>query len=261
MNSQLISVVIPVYNERNTVGEVVRRVRALELPHDVEREIIVVDDGSNDGTDKVLRALEDSTVRVVRHAQNLGQGAAVRTGLDYVRGGVVVVQDADLEYDPADIPRIVQPIFDDKADVVLGGRFHQSRSVMPLTFMLMDRAVSIVACLLYNTSLSDVETGCRAFSTPTLSQVDIESDRFNFGQELIAKLQRQHARFVEVPVTYSGRIIGRKSSSRDRVRAMGALLRYRVRRVSSLRTTNSTVGSQVVDLRDSALNSARELVP
>lgn len=246
----MLSVVIPVFDERNTVGEVIRRVRTVDLPEGMEREIIVVDDGSRDGTDKVLRALEDSTVRVVRHPHNKGQGAAVRTGLTYARGEIVLIQDADLEYDPSDIPRIVQPIVDGQADVVFGSRFHPARSVMSLTNLLMDRALSLAACVLYNTSLTDIETGYRAFRTSTLSSVTIESDRFEFGPELTAKLFRLHARFFEVPVSYSGRIKGRKFGSRDRLSALVTLVKFRIRPLSSLSTSQGN-DATIIDVRDS----------
>jgi glycosyltransferase involved in cell wall biosynthesis len=259
-NARMLSVVIPVFDERNTVGEVVRRVRMVELPEGVDREIIVVDDGSRDGTDKVLRALEDSTVRVVRHPANQGQGAAVRTGLGYVRGDVVLIQDADLEYDPSDIPRIVQPILDGQADVVYGTRFHASRSVMRLTNLIMDRALSVGASLLYNRSLTDIETGYRAFRTSTLSNVRIESDRFEFGPELTAKLFRLHARFFEVPVTYSGRIAGKKFGTKDRLSALKTLLTYRFRSTASLTVPAAQADLEeatIIDVRDSVKAPAR----
>jgi glycosyltransferase involved in cell wall biosynthesis len=253
MSSTMLSVVIPVFDERNTVGEVIRRVRMVELPEGMDREIIVVDDGSRDGTDKVLRALEDSTVRVVHHPQNQGQGAAVRTGLGYVRGQIVLIQDADLEYDPSDIPRIVQPIADGQADVVYGTRFHPARSVMRLTNLVMDRALSVTASVLYNRSLTDIETGYRAFRASTLSSVSIESDRFEFGPELTAKLFRLHARFFEVPVTYSGRIKGKKFGTKDRLSALVTLVRFRFRTTSSLSASAGAPLSDettIIDVRD-----------
>jgi glycosyltransferase involved in cell wall biosynthesis len=246
----MLSVIIPVFDERNTVGEVIRRVRNVELPEGMDREIIVVDDGSRDGTEKVLRAIEDSTVRVVRHDENRGQGAAVRTGLEFARGDIVLIQDADLEYQPSDIPRIVQPILDGQADVVYGSRFHPARSVMTLSNMMMDRALSLAANLLYNKSLSDIETGYRAFRRSSLAAVEIESDRFEFGPELTAKLFRLHARFFEVPVTYSGRIAGRKFGTKDRASALVTLIRFRFRSTESLTSARRPGDAEIIDVRD-----------
>jgi glycosyltransferase involved in cell wall biosynthesis len=226
----LLSVVVPVFNERNTVNEVVRRIRSAELPPDLDLEIVVVDDGSHDGTGAVLRNIEDSTVRVVRHETNKGQGAAIRTALQYVRGDVVVVQDADLEYDPSDISQMIKPIIDGRAEVVLGNRFHRARPVMPLTTLLLDQAVSIATCVLFNTSLADVETGYRAFDGEHLRSLTLESDGFGYGPELTAKSLRMDARIVEVPVSYTGRRIGRKSGPTDRLRAVGTLAKHRLRR-------------------------------
>jgi glycosyltransferase involved in cell wall biosynthesis len=242
----MISVIVPVFDERNTVGEVLRRVRQTDLPAGVDLEIIVVDDGSTDGTDKVLRAVEDSTVRMVRHDRNRGQGAAIRTGLTYARGDVVLMQDADLEYDPNDIFRMVQPVLEGRADVVLGTRFRHTRPVMSLSGMLLDRAVSITASLLYNTNLSDVETGYRAFSSSALAKVTIESDRFAFGPELTAKLLRKRARFVEIPVSYSGRVVGQKFKLSDRFRAIACLVRHRFASMPSEKVRDA----EVIDLRD-----------
>jgi glycosyltransferase involved in cell wall biosynthesis len=224
---RLLSVVVPVFNERNTVNEVVRRVKSVALPDGLEREIIVVDDGSQDGTDNVLDSIQDSTVRVERHGTNRGQGAAVRTGLRVSRGDIVLIHDADLEYDPDDIPAVLAPIMQKRAGVVLGTRFRSARAVMPLTDTLLDRAVSIVACALFNTTLTDVESGCKAFDAKLLRSVDIESDGFSFGPELIAKFLRLGASFVEVPVNYSSRRSGGKFAASDRLRAVMTLTRYR----------------------------------
>src|SRR5205085_1889978 len=151
-----LSVIVPVFNERNTVAEILRRMRRVELP--VDLEVVVVDDASSDGTDKILDALADSTVRVVRHPVNRGKGAAVRTGLDYVRGDLVLVQDADLEYDPEDWPRLLAPILKGKARVVYGSRFTGERKNMLFLHWVGNRFLSLVTNVLYNTTLSDMET-------------------------------------------------------------------------------------------------------
>ena len=153
-----LSVVVPVYNERNTLVEIVRRMRAVELPDSIEREIIVVDDGSDDGTRDVLQQLGDSTVRVVMHAHNRGKGAAVRTGFEHATGDYVLVQDADLEYDPEDWPRLLAPVLSGKARVVYGSRFTGERRNMLFLHWVGNRFLSLVTNVLYNTTLSDMET-------------------------------------------------------------------------------------------------------
>ena len=156
-----LTVLVPVYNERTTVAEVIRRMRAVELP--VVLQIIVIDDGSSDGSDKVLGAIEDSTVRVLRHKVNQGKGAALRTGLAEARGDLVLIQDADLEYDPNDWPRLLEPILRGKARVVYGSRFTGERkNMMPLHWM-GNRLLSLVTNVLYSSTLSDMETCYKLF--------------------------------------------------------------------------------------------------
>ncbi len=164
---ETLTVICPVYNERSTVAEVIRRMRAVELP--LVLQIIVVDDGSSDGSDKVLGALEDSTVRVIRHKVNQGKGASIRTGLAEARGDLVLIQDADLEYDPNDWPRLLDPILRGKARVVYGSRFTGERkNMMPLHWM-GNRLLSLVTNVLYTSTLSDMET-CYKLSTPRCSR-------------------------------------------------------------------------------------------
>jgi len=147
---QTLSVIVPVFNERGTVAEIIRRVRAVEVPLSVE--VIVVDDGSSDGTDKVLAALSDSTVRVVSHDRNQGKGAAIRTGLGVARGDLVLIQDADLEYDPDDWPKLLDPILKGKASVVYGSRFTGERKNMLLLHWVGNRFLSLVTNLLYQST-------------------------------------------------------------------------------------------------------------
>jgi len=217
-----LSVIVPVYNERRTVTEIVRRMRKVELP--VFLEIVIVDDGSDDGTEKILGALEDSTVRVVHHASNV-----VRTGLTHARGDLVLVQDADLEYDPEDWPRLLRPVLKGKAEVVYGSRFHGERANMHLSVWLGNRLLSAATNLLYGTSLSDMECGYKLFERRVLDAITIESERFDFEPEITAKVLRGGHRIYEVPVSYAGREQdeGRKFAWHDGVRALGTLVRYR----------------------------------
>ena len=225
-----LSVIVPVYNERNTVAEILRRIRAVEVPLQVE--VIVVDDGSTDGTGKVLSALEDSTVRVLTHPANLGKGAAVRTGLGSARGELVLIQDADLEYDPDDWPRLLDPVIKGKAEVVYGSRFRGERRAMRPSQWFGNRLLTLTANVLYRSTLSDMETCYKLFDRRVLDGITIESDGFDFEPEITAKVLRRGHRIYEVPVSYTGRdpSEGTKFEWRDGVRAISTLVRYRLAR-------------------------------
>jgi len=230
-NYQLLSVVVPVYNERVTVAEVIRRIRAVELPVDIE--IIAVDDGSSDGTDKVLAALADSTVRVLTHPVNKGKGAAVRTGMAAARGDLLLIQDADLEYDPADWPRLLEPVLRGKARVVYGSRFTGERKNMMPLHWIGNRFLSLVTNLLYSSTMSDMETCYKLFDRRVLEGLTIESDKFDFEPEITAKILRRGFRIYEVPISYAGREMseGKKITWRDGIGALRALIKYRFTRI------------------------------
>jgi glycosyltransferase involved in cell wall biosynthesis len=222
-----LTVIVPVFNERRTVAEVIRRMRAVELP--VELQIIAVDDGSSDGSDKVLGALEDSTMRLLRHPQNQGKGAAIRTGLAQARGDLVLIQDADLEYDPNDWPKLLEPILRGKARVVYGSRFTGERkNMLPLHWM-GNRLLSLITNVLYSSTLSDMETCYKLFDTHVLEGLTVVSNRFDFEPEITAKVLRRGYRIYEVPISYAGREHdeGKKITWRDGFGAMRALIKFR----------------------------------
>lgn len=223
----LLSVIVPVFNERSTVAEIIRRIRAVRLPVDVE--VIVVDDGSTDGSDKVLAAVGDSTVRVLHHAHNEGKGAAVRTGLEVIRGDLVLIQDADLEYDPADWSRLLDPILRGKALVVYGSRFTGERKNMLPLHWIGNRLLSLITNILYSSTLSDMETCYKLFDRRVLEGITIESDRFEFEPEITAKVMRRGHRIYEVPISYAGREVseGKKITWRDGFGSIKALVKYR----------------------------------
>jgi glycosyltransferase involved in cell wall biosynthesis len=225
---RLLSVIVPVFNERTTVTEIVRRMRHVDLPMDLE--IIVVDDCSSDGTDKILAALEDSTVRVIRHNTNLGKGAGIRTGLAVARGDLVLIQDADLEYDPEDWPKLLHPLLRGKAQVVYGSRFTGERKNMLFWHWVGNRMLSLVTNVLYNTTISDMETCYKLFDRKVLDGITIVSDRFDFEPEITAKVLRRGYRIYEVPISYNGREFdeGKKITWKDGFGALWALIRFRV---------------------------------
>jgi glycosyltransferase involved in cell wall biosynthesis len=224
-----LTVVVPVFNENTTLVEVLRRMRSVDLPEAVEREIIVVDDGSTDGTREVLRQLGDSTVRVIMHEHNQGKGAALRTGIAHATGEYVLVQDADLEYDPEDWPRLLNPVLKGKARVVYGSRFTGERRNMLLLHWVGNRFLSLTTNVLFNSTLSDMETCYKLVDRSLLEQLDLQANRFEIEPEITAKILKRGVRIYEVPVSYTGRDLdeGKKITWRDGFSALWTLIKYR----------------------------------
>jgi glycosyltransferase involved in cell wall biosynthesis len=222
-----LSVIVPVFNERSTVAEIVRRMRSVDLP--VDREIVLVDDGSYDGTGDVLTQLHDSTVRVLKHGENRGKGASIRTGLESATGDIVLVQDADLEYDPEDWPRLLAPLLKGRARVVYGSRFTGERRNMLFLHWVGNRFLSLVTNILYNSTLSDMETCYKLFDRRVLDGMRLKADRFDFEPEFTAKVLRRGIRIYEVPISYAGRepYEGKKITWHDGVTALWTLVKYR----------------------------------
>jgi len=221
-----LSVVVPAYDEERTIGSVIERLR--ELPYDMQ--IIVVDDCSSDATASIVAQLPD--VELVRHDRNRGKGAALRTGFALVRGRVVIVQDADGEYDPADIPSLVQPIIDGHADVVFGSRLSGGRPQRVHLFWhkLGNQFLSLLTNVLFNTTLSDMETGYKAFRIEVLRAIEpLRESDFRIEPELTAKICRGGFRVYELPIAYYGRSYaeGKKITWRDGFPAVWALFKYR----------------------------------
>jgi glycosyltransferase involved in cell wall biosynthesis len=204
--------------------------RAVELP--VTLQVIVVDDCSSDGSDKVLRAVEDSTVRVIRHQRNEGKGAAIRTGLAQARGDLLLVQDADLEYDPNDWPRLLDPILTGKARVVYGSRFTGERKNMLPMHWIGNRLLSLITNVLYSSTLSDMETCYKLFDAEVLEGITITSNRFEFEPEITAKVLKRGHRIYEVPISYAGREYheGKKITWRDGFGAIFTLFKFRFKK-------------------------------
>jgi len=226
----LLSIVIPVYNEQDTLAAAIERV----LTIDVRKELVIVDDGSSDRSREILEALgRDHGVHVVLHADNYGKGAALRTGFAHATGDLVLVQDADLEYDPADVPALMAPILRGDADVVYGSRFLDDPTdpdrARPFFHTVGNRWLTWCSNVVTGLDLTDMETCYKCFRRELLADIEIESPRFAVEPELTAKLARRGLRFYEVPIRYNGRGYrdGKKITWRDGVAAMWAIVRYR----------------------------------
>lgn len=229
----ILSVVIPAYNEKATVREILSRVGNAPLPEGVGLEIVVVDDGSTDGTRELLRGMEEGAdpvpFRLVQQPENRGKGAAIRRGFQEATGDLLLIQDADLEYHPRDYPMLLQPILDDEADVVYGSRFLGGpHRVLFFWHSVGNRFLTTLSNMLTDLNLSDMETGYKVFRREVLEGLELESDRFGIEPELTAKVARRGARIFEVPISYWGRTYaeGKKIGWRDGVAAIWAILRY-----------------------------------
>jgi glycosyltransferase involved in cell wall biosynthesis len=227
LENPAISVIIPVYNERETIAEVVAQVQ--EQPF--EKEIIIVDDCSTDGTRELLQQTEWAPcVRILFHQKNRGKGAGIRTGAQAATKDIVIIQDADLEYNPQDFAVVLRPIIDGVADVVYGSRFLGTHRSFMLHHYIGNKLLTLITNVLYNNMLSDMETGYKAFRSPILQKMKIRSNRFDFEPEITAKVLKRGYRIYEVPIYYAGRDYaeGKKITWRDGIWAVWALLRFRV---------------------------------
>lgn len=225
-----LSILVPVYNERETISEILRRVRAVEL-EDIEREIIVVDDCSTDGTAEILeQEAGHADTHVFTHERNLGKGAAVRTALQHATGDILLIQDADLEYDPREYPLLLQPILENRSQVVYGSRFLGGpRKAMFFWHMVGNKLLTFITNLLYNTILTDMETCYKVFTREVADKLHLRSPRWGFDPEITAQILRQGYRIYEVPISYTGREMweGKKISWRDGFVVLWTLLKYR----------------------------------
>ncbi len=224
-----LSVVIPVYNEATTIAVIIDRVQA--APYD--KQIVVVDDCSTDGTREALKALDgnNQNLRILFHTKNMGKGAALRTAFGAVEGDLVVIQDADLEYDPKDYPVLLEPLLDGRADVVYGSRFlGGTHRVLLFWHFLGNKFLTLLSNALTNINLTDMETGYKAFRREILDKIAFKSNRFGFEPEFTAKVAKHKYRIYEVPISYSGRGYseGKKITWRDGVKALFTIVWFRV---------------------------------
>ncbi len=222
-----LTVIIPVYNEKQTIQEIVRRVRATGIP----REILIIDDGSTDGTRDILKQMEGGEcLRILYHPKNVGKGAAVRTGIQNASGDIVLIQDADLEYDPRDYPALLKPLEEGIADIVYGSRF-LGGARRPILFwnMVANKILTLVTNILYNNILSDMETGYKIFRRELILPIPLHARGFEFEPEFTAKVLKRHMRIFEVPITFNPREYsqGKKIHAGDAFVAMWTLFKYR----------------------------------
>ena len=222
-----ISVVVPVYNEKNTIREIVRRIQQVSF----EKEIIIVDDYSTDGTREILKGMAGNNLKILFHDKNQGKGAALRTGFQEVTGDIVIIQDADLEYNPQEYSILIQPILDGKADAVYGSRFLACpHRVLLFWHYVGNKFLTTLSNMFTNLNLTDMETCYKAFRSLLLKNIDIKSKRFGIEPEITAKLAKLKCRIYEVPISYSGRDYseGKKINWKDGIAAFFWIIRYNI---------------------------------
>ncbi len=228
---QVLSIVIPVYNERDLLPQVLERVEQVQLPNGLERQVVIVDDGSTDGTRDVLRGLirERPDYIIHFHEQNQGKGGGVRTGMKLATGDIVLIQDADLEYNPRDYAQLLTPILENKADAVFGSRFiGDSRRVLYFWHSVANKMLTTLSNMLSNLNLTDMECCYKVFTRELADRLEITEPRFGLEPEMTAKVAKLNARLYEVPVSYDGRTYaeGKKITWKDGVSALRCILKY-----------------------------------
>jgi glycosyltransferase involved in cell wall biosynthesis len=224
-----VSIVVPVYNEKDTIETIISRINKARV-YDLEKEIIIVDDFSTDGTRDILKKYSDANIKIFYHEKNKGKGAALRTGFGNATGDIVIIQDADLEYDPADYEKLLKPFLDGKADVVYGSRFMggEPHRVIYFWHYVGNKLLTMFSNMFTNLNLTDMETCYKIFKKEVLDKIRIEEDRFGFEPEVTAKVSMLNVRIYEVGISYSGRSYaeGKKIGIKDGFRTLYVIIKY-----------------------------------
>ena len=225
-HSLKLSVIMPVYNEKSTLMKIIEKVQAVQIT----KEIIIVDDGSADGTREVLEQITDENIKIYYHEKNQGKGAAIRTAQKHIDGNIVVIQDADLEYNPEEYYRLIEPIVDGRADVVYGSRFLGDVHRVHLFWHYAgNKLLTMVSNMFNNLNLTDMESCYKVFKADVFKSINLKSNRFGFEPEITAKIAKKRCRIYEMPISYSGRdyVEGKKISWRDAFAAFAHIVRFR----------------------------------
>jgi len=228
MNNRMItfSIIIPVYNEKTTIKEIIKKISLI----DIQKEIVIVDDCSSDGTVDILKDIESDDLKVFYHERNMGKGAAVRTAFKHITGDIIIIQDADLEYDPRDYPSLIRPIIEGRADVVYGSRFLGGpHRVLFFWHYVGNRIITTFSNMLSNLNLTDMETGYKVFRREIIQNLKLKSNRFGFEPEITMKVAKASCRIYEMPISYWGRDYaeGKKISWKDGIAAIFHIFRFR----------------------------------
>jgi len=223
-----LSVLIPAYNEKDTILKIIKKIKSVDIP----KEIIIVDDYSTDGTREILSKIKDKEVKVILHEKNMGKGRGIRTALSHSTGDIVIIQDADLEYDPNDYSKIIQPIIDGKTKVVYGTRFPKKSDHPPLLknrFFLANRILTTTSNILYNAKITDEPTCYKVFSSDVIKNINLKCEKFEFCPEVTAKVRKKGYKIYEVPISYYPRSIeeGKKINWKDGFEGLWTLIKYR----------------------------------
>jgi len=220
------SIIIPVYNEKTTIKEIIKKISLI----DIQKEIVIVDDCSSDGTVDILKDIESDDLKVFYHERNMGKGAAVRTAFKHITGDIIIIQDADLEYDPRDYPSLIRPIIEGRADVVYGSRFLGGpHRVLFFWHYVGNRIITTFSNMLSNLNLTDMETGYKVFRREIIQNLKLKSNRFGFEPEITMKVAKANCRIYEMPISYWGRDYaeGKKISWKDGIAAIFHIFRFR----------------------------------
>ncbi|MBU4472546.1 MAG: glycosyltransferase family 2 protein [Candidatus Omnitrophica bacterium] len=222
----LLSVIVPVYNEAKTIRQILAKINAV----DIDKEIVLVDDGSCDGTEKILRDIKYNNLKIIYHSSNRGKGAAFLTGLTQARGEFIIIQDADLEYEPNDYLKLMEAIKEDKADIVLGARFKEGYHGL-FIHKLGNRFLTGLLNLLFHIRLNDCFSCYKLFRRDTISMLNLKEQSFTIEIEIVAKAAKAGLRIIEIPIAYHPRTYaeGKKIRAKDGIRAIGAILKYRLK--------------------------------